>query len=60
MRNYNSGNSNEIWIGANVAILTRVKIGNGTIIAAGSVVVNDVEQFSIVDGNPAGLLKKRI
>lgn len=50
----------EVWIGANVIILSGVKIGKGAIIAAGSVVTKDVEPFSIVGGNPARFIKWKI
>ena len=36
-----------------------IKIGNGSIIASNSVVVKDVEPYSIVGGNPAKLIRKR-
>ncbi len=49
----------DVWIGARAIILPGVKIGSGTIIAAGSVVTKDVPEYSIVGGNPAKLLKKR-
>jgi len=35
------------------------KIGNGSIIAAGSVVTKDVDEFSIVGGNPAKVIRLR-
>jgi acetyltransferase-like isoleucine patch superfamily enzyme len=50
----------DVWIGANATILPGVKIGQGAIIAAGSVVTSDVEPFTIVAGVPARFLKKRI
>ena len=50
---------NDVWIGANVTILKGVKIGNGSIIAAGSVVVKDIPNFVIVAGNPAKVIKNR-
>jgi len=50
---------NDIWIGANVTILDGVKIGNGAVIGAHSVVTKDVAPFSIVGGIPAKEIKKR-
>jgi maltose O-acetyltransferase len=49
----------DVWIGARVIILPGVKISRGSIIAAGSVVTKDVDEFSIVGGNPAKLIRKR-
>ena len=49
----------DVWIGANCTILDGVTIGNGAIIAAGAVVTRDVEEFSIVGGVPAKLIKFR-
>jgi acetyltransferase-like isoleucine patch superfamily enzyme len=50
---------NDVWIGHGVIILGTVSIGNGAIIAAGSVVTKDVEPYAIVGGVPAKTLKKR-
>jgi len=50
---------NDVWIGAHVVVMGGVKIGDGAIIAAGSVVTHDVEPYSIVGGNPAKLIRKR-
>jgi acetyltransferase-like isoleucine patch superfamily enzyme len=50
---------NDVWIGAHSKIRTGVKIGDGAIIAMGSIVVKDVPPYSIVGGNPAKLIKKR-
>ena len=49
----------DVWIGARSIILPGRKIGEGSIVAAGSVVTKDVEPFSIVGGNPAKLIKFR-
>lgn len=49
----------DVWVGLNVTILSGVKIGQGAIIAAGSVVTKDVEPYSICGGVPARLIKKR-
>ena len=47
-----------VFIGSNVTVLKGVKVGNGAVIAAGSVVVKDVDDNSIVGGNPAKFIKK--
>lgn len=50
---------NDVWIGFNSIILGGVTIGNGAIIAAGSVVTKDVPPYSIVGGSPARVIKYR-
>lgn len=47
-----------VWIGDKVSIIGNVKIGNGSIIAANSVVISDVEDNVIVAGVPAKIIKK--
>ena len=49
---------NHVWIGANAIILPEVKIGNNSIIGAGSVVTHDVDDNCIVAGNPAKFIRK--
>ncbi|WP_350293399.1 CatB-related O-acetyltransferase [uncultured Croceitalea sp.] len=44
---------NDVWIGANVIIMPGVKVGNGAVIGAGSIVTKDVDDFEIVYGIPA-------
>jgi len=39
--------------------MSGLRIGSGSVIAANSVVVKDVEPYTIVGGNPAKLIKKR-
>lgn len=46
------------WIGTGCKILKGVTIGEGAIVAAGSVVTKDVEPWTVVGGNPAVFLKK--
>lgn len=48
-----------VWFGNRVMVVGNVKIGNGAIIAAGSVVVKDVPDCAIVGGNPAKVIKYR-
>jgi len=50
---------NDVWIGANCIITAGVKIGEGAVIAAGSVVTKDVAAFTIVGGVPAKIIKER-
>jgi acetyltransferase-like isoleucine patch superfamily enzyme len=49
----------DVWIGANSIVFVGVKIGDGTIIAAGSVVTKDIPAYSIAGGVPAKIIKKR-
>lgn len=50
---------NDVWIGTNSLILDGVTIGNGAIIAAGSVVTKDVKPYAIVAGVPAKTIRMR-
>ncbi|GHT50816.1 hypothetical protein FACS189440_18890 [Bacteroidia bacterium] len=50
---------NDVWVGCNSTIMTGVKIGDGAIIAAGSVVTKDVEEYAIYGGVPAKKIKDR-
>ena len=47
------------WIATSAIILPGICIGEGAVVAAGSVVTKNVDAFSIVGGNPAKMLKKR-
>jgi len=50
---------NDVWIGCDVTIIGGIKIGDGAIIAAGAVVTQDVEPYTIVGGVPAKPIRKR-
>lgn len=50
--------SDDCWIGGHVVILPGVSIGKGCTVAAGSVVTTDVEDWSVVMGSPARVVKK--
>ena len=47
---------NNVWIGMRVIILPGVKIDEGVIVAAGSVVTKSVPKCAIVGGNPAKII----
>jgi len=46
-----------VSIGANVCIIGSIKVGNDSIIGAGSVIVKDIPPFSVVVGNPGRVIK---
>lgn len=50
---------NDVWIGRESIIMPGVKIGDGAIIAAYSVVVKDVPAYTVYGGNPAKFIKDR-
>jgi acetyltransferase-like isoleucine patch superfamily enzyme len=50
----------DVWIGANCIITSGVSIGNGAVIAGGSVVTKNVPQNAIYGGVPAKLIRYRI
>lgn len=47
----------KVWIGFDVVILKGVKVGEGAVIGARSVVTNDVPPYTVVAGNPAKIVK---
>lgn len=49
-----------VWIGCKSIILKGVTIGDGAVIAAGSVVTSDVPKNCVVGGNPAKILKQNV
>lgn len=49
----------DVWIGRNAIILSGVRVGDGAVVGAGSVVTKDVAPYAIVAGNPAKLIRYR-
>ena len=50
---------NDVWIGTDAIILRGVRIGNGAVIGANSLVNKDVPDFAIAVGSPAKIIKMR-
>lgn len=51
--------SDDVWIGHAAVILEGVTIGEGAIVAAGSIVTHDIAPYSVVAGVPARFIKHR-
>jgi acetyltransferase-like isoleucine patch superfamily enzyme len=49
----------DVWIGANCTILDGVTLGEGAVVAAGSVVTESVPEYAVVAGAPAKQVKTR-
>lgn len=49
---------NNVWIGDKATVLGGVKIGDGAVIAANTVVTKDVPAFSVCAGNPGKIIKE--
>lgn len=48
-----------VWIATGAIVLPGVQIGDGAVVAAGSVVTKDVASWTVVGGNPARFIKNR-
>lgn len=51
---------NDVWIGEGSIIMGGITIGDGAVIGAGSIVTKNVQPYSIVAGNPAKEIRKRL
>jgi|AZIG01.1.fsa_nt_gi acetyltransferase-like isoleucine patch superfamily enzyme len=49
----------DVWFGTGVVVVKGVTIGNGCVIAANSVVTEDIPAYSIAAGSPARVLRSR-
>lgn len=50
---------NDVWIGRESVIMPGIKVGDGAIIAAYSVVAKDIPAYTVYGGNPARFIKAR-
>jgi len=48
-----------VWVAPSVSVMNQVSIGRSAILGMGAVVLKDVEELSVMVGNPAKLLRKR-
>lgn len=51
---------NHVWIGTRVTILKGVNIGDGAVIAAGSVITKDIPAGSLAAGVPAKIIRDKV
>ena len=51
---------NHCWIGCNSIVLKGVSIGDGAVVAAGSVVTKDVPPGALIGGNPAKIIRENV
>ena len=49
----------DVWLGANAIVKQGVKIGNGAVIGANSLVLKDVPAYAVVYGSPAKIARYR-
>lgn len=50
---------NDVWLGANVMVLPGVRIGEGAVVGAGSVVTRSIPAMTVAAGNPARVIRER-
>ena len=58
-KGYHTAIGHDVWIGDSALLIQGVRIGNGAIIAAGSVVTKDVPDYAVVAGVPAKVIRYR-
>lgn len=50
----------DTWIGHGAVIMAGVSVGDGAIVGSGSIVTKDVPAYTVVVGNPARVLRRRV
>lgn len=56
---YSAVIGNDVWIGENAKIMEGITIGDGAIVAAGSIITKNVPNYAIVGGVPAKIIRYR-
>ena len=56
---YTEQHDHRVWIGPNAILLPGITIGEGAVVAAGSVVTHDVAPYTVVGGIPAKKINDR-
>jgi maltose O-acetyltransferase len=51
---------NDVWVGARCILLAGTKIGDHSVIAAGSVVSSEIPSYSVAAGNPVRVVRRRL
>ncbi len=51
---------NDVWIGARVTLMEGIRIGDGAIVAAGALVLTDIEPYAVYAGVPARKISERL
>lgn len=50
---------NDVWIGVRVMVMGGIRIGDGAVIGAGSIVTKDIPPYAVVAGVPAKVIRYR-
>jgi virginiamycin A acetyltransferase len=50
---------NDVWLGYDALVMPGVRVGDGAVVAARSVVAADVPPYAVVGGNPARVIRER-
>ena len=57
---YRTTIGSDVWIGHGAIVMPGVSVGTGAIIGSGAIVTKDVADYTIVAGNPARLIRRRV